>query len=315
MRRLTGVGLALAGALAISPDALCLLLASRHSTAATVTFARLVLCGAAYFAIGLGRRERLPWTWEAAVLAVLVGYITAAMTFAFLFTYTATAVVLFALGPVWAALMSYFWLGDPLERRTVCAIVLAIVGVGIIAGSVNGSDLVGSALAFFAGICYAAYLTIVRRARLQDIAYLAGAGCLGAASILIAVVPVAVPTTPLFYGAVAGSVAGACAFYVAQGRAVYYITAAETSLCTIIEVPFAATWVYLACNQTPPLATLCAGALIVLVLLVHESIPVLCDTAITVPVDDTKNAVDSKDSDASDAVNSSFASYGATDQP
>lgn len=84
------------------------------------------------------------------------------------FTSVASSVALVTTQPVWVAILSRLFLREPLSRRLVAGIALALVGAALIGGAdldVSGGALWGDALALAGAVFAAIYFVIGRRAR------------------------------------------------------------------------------------------------------------------------------------------------------
>jgi drug/metabolite transporter (DMT)-like permease len=83
-------------------------------------------------------------------------------------TSVAASVVLMTTHPIFAALGSYLLLDEPLERRMIIALIVAVLGSGIIALGDLGEgshQVLGDLLALVGGISAAGYFVIGRRLR------------------------------------------------------------------------------------------------------------------------------------------------------
>lgn len=120
-------------------------------------------------------RVRREWTsltageWRRAVLSGLllaihfVSWITSLSL-----TSVAASVVLMTTHPIFAALGSHLLLDEPIQRRMVVALVVAMVGSGVIAlGDMGqgGHRLLGDLLVLIGGVSAAGYFVIGRRLR------------------------------------------------------------------------------------------------------------------------------------------------------
>lgn len=83
-------------------------------------------------------------------------------------TTIASSLLLMSAQPVWAALLGIVFLREPVPRRGVLAMALAIAGIAFIAWGDFGrgaASLIGDGLALLSGIAAAGYLTVGRRVR------------------------------------------------------------------------------------------------------------------------------------------------------
>ncbi len=88
-----------------------------------------------------------------------------AIFIAFLRISIALALLLFYLYPAFVALASVLWFGERLDRLRWTALVVSLAGVVLVVGggeSLGTVDLLGVALAFFAGVTQAFYVLVAR---------------------------------------------------------------------------------------------------------------------------------------------------------
>ena len=103
--------------------------------------------------------------------------------------HTSVARVLFilALSSVLAALLARVALGEPITRRTVVAMVLALAGVTLMLGALGEGSLAGDGLSFVAALAFALMIVIGTLAprRLDGARHLrlAGDPCRGLSSL------------------------------------------------------------------------------------------------------------------------------------
>ncbi|MGH9750542.1 MAG: DMT family transporter [Candidatus Polarisedimenticolia bacterium] len=121
------------------------------------------------------------------------------------FTTIAASTLLVSTQPLFSALLSWRFLGEPPSRRGLAGILLAFAGVALVAGFDGraGADrLKGDALAVLGAVCAAAYLVVGRAAR--DVApfrtYLALVNGAGAVAAGLLAVLAGVPLRPAIAG-------------------------------------------------------------------------------------------------------------------
>jgi drug/metabolite transporter (DMT)-like permease len=171
VRPYVGLGI---GVLTVSSAAILIRLAQAGADSLAVAAWRLTLATLILTPIAVVRARR-EWTsltpveWQRALLSGLLlaihflSWITSLSL-----TSVAASVVLMTTHPIFAALGSYLLLHEPLERRMVIALVVAVLGSGIIAlGDLGrGShQLLGDILALVGGVSAAGYFVIGRRLR------------------------------------------------------------------------------------------------------------------------------------------------------
>ena len=111
------------------------------------------------------------------VAVASAGFITA-------LNHTSVARVLFilALAPVLAAVLAWVTLGEPITRRTVGAMALALGGVTLMLGAPGEGSLVGDGLSFVVALAFAVTIVITRWRR--DVS-MAPATCLSQAILVV----------------------------------------------------------------------------------------------------------------------------------
>jgi drug/metabolite transporter (DMT)-like permease len=201
----------------------------------------------------------------AACLAVASASFIAALN------HTTVARVLFvqAVSPVLAAVLARVLLGEPVGRRTVLAMAIALAGVTIMLGAPGDGDLAGDALAVLMALAFALALVITRHR--ADVS-MAPATCLSQVFLLVAFAPFAAPSE--IGGGDLGWLALLGAGQIALGLALLtvgarLIPAAQVGLITLLEVVLGPLWVWLALGEEPGTATLVGGAIVVAAIVIQ----------------------------------------------
>lgn len=190
--RAQGVFVALAGVLAVSPDAMLLRwMRSLGASSPDVAVAKYIGIIAFMLALGTARGVSGAFVSPRHFLLSAVcqlGY-QLSFTFCLLLTDAATALLLISLAPLWAALLGVVFLHEPLPRRTQLALVLSVCSVGLVfmpkvlraeptdeeedasppppTGLSPGGSLAGAVLALVTGLAQGASLTVNRHAALH----------------------------------------------------------------------------------------------------------------------------------------------------
>jgi drug/metabolite transporter (DMT)-like permease len=185
--------------------------------------------------------------------------------------HTTVARVLFvqAAAPVLAAVLARVLLGEPVTRRTVLALAIALAGVTIMLGAPGDGDLAGDALACLMALGFALALVITRHR--ADVS-MAPATCLSQVFLLLAFAPFATPAEIgggdlgwlVLLGA--GQIGLGLALLMVGAR---LIPAAQVALITLLEVVLGPIWVWLAVGEEPGAATLAGGAVVVAAIVVQ----------------------------------------------
>lgn len=235
----------------------------------TQVFGRAVFAGTALLAyVAVVERGRLLQAFRSvglAGIAVALCVATASGSFIGALNHASVARVLFilAVAPVLAALLARVTLGEPITRRTVLAMALALAGVALMLGSPGEGSPAGDGLAFLAALAFAVMIVITRWR--HDVS-MAPATCLSQAILVVAFLPLASP----------GEISGDDVFWLAAlgigqiglGFALLtvgarLIPAAQVGLITLLEVVLGPLWVWLALDERPSTLTLVGGAIVI----------------------------------------------------
>ena len=241
----------------------------------TQVFGRAAFAGAALLAyVAVVDRGRVLQAFRSvglAGVAVALCVATASGSFIAALNHTSVARVLFimAVAPVMAALLARVTLGEPITRRTVLAMTLALAGVGVMLGAPSEGSLAGDGLAFVAALAFAVMIVITRWR--NDVS-MAPATCLSQVILVLAFLPFASP------GQIGGDdVVWLAALGIGQiglGFALLtvgarLIPAAQVGLITLLEVVLGPVWVWLALDERPSTLTLVGGAIVILAILIQ----------------------------------------------
>jgi drug/metabolite transporter (DMT)-like permease len=241
----------------------------------TQVFGRAMFAGAALLAyVAVVERGRVAEAFRSvglAGVAVAICIAIASGSFIAALNHTSVARVLFilAVAPVFAALLAWITLGEPITRRTVAAMALALAGVTVMLGAPGEGSLVGDGLAFVVALAFAAVIVISRWR--HDVS-MAPATCLSQAILVLAFLPFAAP------GEIAGDDIGwLAALGIGQiGLGFVFLTigarlipAAQVGLITLLEVVLGPLWVWLALDERPTTLTLIGGAIVIAAIVVQ----------------------------------------------
>jgi drug/metabolite transporter (DMT)-like permease len=199
-------------------------------------------------------------------VAVALCVATASGSFIAALNHTSVARVLFilAVAPMLAALIARLTLREPITRRTVVAMVLALAGVTLMLGAPGEGSLVGDGLSFVAALAFALMIVITRW---RHEVSMAPATCLSQAILVAAFLPLGNP------GEIGGDdVVWLAALGIGQiglGFALLtvgarLIPAAQVGLITLLEVVLGPVWVWLALDERPSRLTLVGGAIVII---------------------------------------------------
>ena len=133
--RMRGVLIALAGVLAVSPDAMLLRwMRSLGASSPDVAVAKYIGIIVIMLVLGLYRGTGNALVSPAHFLLSAASQLCYQLSFTFclLLTDAATALLLISLSPLWAALLGVVAMREPLPRRTVIALGLSVCSVGLV---------------------------------------------------------------------------------------------------------------------------------------------------------------------------------------
>jgi drug/metabolite transporter (DMT)-like permease len=246
---------------------------------ATQVFGRAAFAAAALLAyVAVVERGRVVQAFRSvglAGVAVAVCVAIASASFIAALNHTSVARVLFilAVSPMLAALLARVTLGEPITRRTVLAMAMALAGVALMLGAPGEGSLAGDGLAFAAALSFAVMVVITRWR--HDVS-MAPATCLSQAILVVAFLPFASP------GAIGGDdLAWLAALGIGQiglGFALLtvgarLIPAAQVGLITLLEVVLGPLWVWLALDERPSTPTLAGGAIVIAAIVLQTRTP------------------------------------------
>jgi drug/metabolite transporter (DMT)-like permease len=241
----------------------------------TQVVGRAVFAGAALLAyvavVDRGRVRQAFRSVGLAGVAVALCVAIASASFIAALNHASVARVLFilAISPMLAALLARVTLGEPITRRTVLAMALALAGVTVMLGAPGEGSVAGDGLAFLVALAFAVMVVITRWR--HDVS-MAPATCLSQVILVAAFLPFAGP----------GEIGGGDVFWLAAlgigqiglGFALVtvgarLIPAAQVGLITLLEVVLGPLWVWLALNERPSSLTLVGGAIVIVAIVIQ----------------------------------------------
>ena len=208
-----------------------------------------------------------------AELAVAVCTSIASGSFIVALNHSTVANVLFiqAVAPVAAALLAWVALRERITKRAGVAMLIALLGVGLMVGGPDSGGVFGFGASLVMTLAFAVTIVITRHRR--DIS-MAPAICLSQLIVLLVSAPFAHPATIgardlaflMLIGA--GQMGLGLAFLTAGAR---LIPASEVALITLLEVVLGPLWVWISISETPVVATLVGGAVVILAVLLQTT--------------------------------------------
>ena len=272
----SGLMLALAGALLLTPDTLLMRLSELDGGAMLAW--RACLAGLVFLSIGLIARFREEKENRARVasfgfLSLVICQIGNASFFAFGIALAPVAVVLLAVAtvPVIAAFLGYFLLGELADRRVWATIVLVFSGILMsVAGDIERGmniefeTLLGACCGLAVAISLAFNFVIIRKNKTVPFELAIGLGALIAGCTAFYLWPVAwqVRGASLIYISVTGLIILPVSFFLLS-KASRLTSAANVSMIMLLETVLGPLWVWLGIKETPNSLTLLGGVLVV----------------------------------------------------
>lgn len=272
----SGLMLALAGALLLTPDTLLMRLSGLDGGAMLAW--RACLAGLVFLSIGLiarfkeekGNRARVS---SFGFWSLVICQIGNASFFAFGIALAPVAVVLLAVAtvPVIAALLGYFLLGELADRRVWATIVLVFSGLLMsVAGdiergmNIDFGTLLGACCGLAVAISLAFNFVIIRKNKTVPFELAIGLGALIAGCTAFYLWPAAwqVRGASLIYISVTGLIILPVSFFLLS-KASRLTSAANVSMIMLLETVLGPLWVWLGIKETPNSLTLLGGVLVV----------------------------------------------------
>jgi drug/metabolite transporter (DMT)-like permease len=269
-----GILVTLAGVMIFVPDALVMRLIGGDMLA--LAFWRGVLAGGIFL---LGNLILAPQTMPARgewfdrkglLIILLTAGGVLSWCSAMQHTSAANALLVLAIAPFLAAILSFLVLKERIDRATALAIALVFAGVLIIAsGSVGHGRLIGDGFALINAITIAGYYVTLRTTgRRNMLPHLALGFILGGLLALpfANFEPVSTTTALLIFLSGAVIMPGAAALLMLGPR---YLPAPEVSMITLLEVILGPLLVWAVIGENPGQMTLIGGTVIVVTVALH----------------------------------------------
>ncbi len=268
-----GLLLTALGVLFIVPDSLFVRLID--APAITISFWRNLVAGLLILGFVLavqGPRAvtSLPRTGIAgAVYLGLFGLASIGFVLAVSLTSVANVVFIIAAMPVFAALFSRVFLGEPISARMVLTMAGVFAGLGLILRGSHasaGASWQGDLVALGVAACFAGAMTAVRSLRARSMVAAVPVALIGSALVLLPFADVAAPLAaqwPLLLGH--GAFISMASSLMTLGPR--YITSAEVTLLILLESVLAPILVWAVLGEDPGAWTLLGGAVVIAVML------------------------------------------------
>lgn len=179
----------------------------------------------------------------------------------------ANAIVLQYTAPLWVFLLSPMLLGERPRRAEGAALLIAMVGIGVILAGHPPRELPVLAVALASGLGFGLLTVLLRRLRTVDATLVVAVNLLGSGLLLLG--GVALWGRFALSGREAAMVLALALVqfaipYVIYTWALQRVAAHQASLLVLLECVLNPLWTYLAIGEVPPTATLIGGPLILL---------------------------------------------------
>jgi drug/metabolite transporter (DMT)-like permease len=174
----------------------------------------------------------------------------------------ANVLFLQAAAPIAAALLAWIALGESVTGRALVAMGVALLGVALMVGGPGSGGVLGVGVSLVMTLAFAATIVITRHRREVS---MAPAICLSQALVVVAVAPLAHPSTVTAHDLAflvllgAGQVGLGLAFLTVGAR---LIPAAEVALITLLEIVLGPLWVWIVLGERPALIAIIGGVVV-----------------------------------------------------
>jgi drug/metabolite transporter (DMT)-like permease len=192
-------------------------------------------------------------------------------------TSTANTLIVNSLSPLITALLAWLVLKSSIPRRTWFAIAIAFVGMAIMFGNAlegKSGAAVGMMVAF--GVPVAAAINLINIKKTGAKIDLAPAVLIGAVISCAVTLPLSFPFSASVKDVLLLAVLGVfqlaipCVLLI---RAAKYLSAPETALLGMLEVIMGPLWTWMFAGETPSVATVIGGAIVISALVLNEMFP------------------------------------------
>jgi len=203
--------------------------------------------------------------WSGLIYTVLMATTAPAFVLAVANTSVANVVFIFASMPIFAAIFSRMFLGEPIRMRMILTMAAVILGLAVIvygSSSTRATSWKGDVWAVYVSVAFAAALTAVRYVKSTSMIPAIPIAYIGAAIVIgMFVSPAKAFETqwPLFLGH--GAFIGAASCLLALGPR--YISSSEVSLLVLLESVLAPLLVWAVIGEDPGSWAVVGGAIVI----------------------------------------------------
>ncbi len=276
-----GLLITMMGALLVVPDSLFVRLIDADPLVIAfwraVTSGTAVLVGVLFF-MGPGAvAASLRTGWHGALYILVLAASGVLFVMAVSLTSVANVVIIIATMPVFAAIFSRIFLGEPISRRMVFTMLFVMAGLAIVAygtGENATASRSGDALALLLTVSFAAALTAVRRVRDVSMVPAVPVAFLASAVILWPMVePMSIARDQVWLVLLHGAFITGSSIGLALGPR--YITSAEVALLILLETVLAPLLAWAVVGENPGRWALAGGAIVVGALAVSNAVALM----------------------------------------
>lgn len=194
--------------------------------------------------------------------------------YSFQTTSVANAVLLFTASPFFAAVLGRFVLSEAVSPLTWVAIVLAILGVGVmVGGGIAGGTMIGNVAALLSALGFAIFSVTLRGAgkvSMLPAILLGGLFAMVAGALASAATGETLWMPPrdiaVAFGMGAGTLAGGLILYTLGSRVV---PAAQATLISLVEVLLAPVWAWAFLDEVVTTGTMIGGSVLLAAVLMN----------------------------------------------
>lgn len=271
--QVTGIMITTLGVLAFVPDTLFIKMIGmdamslsfwRSGISGIIILAFLLLAGQARQVTAM-----LGTGWRGLIYILIMAIATLLFVYAIRTTTVANTMFILSSAPMFAAIASRIFLGEPVSRRLALAIGFSMFGIAVIAlGSIEGTSgsTRGDLAALAVAICLGVKHTLARSMRQFSMVPAVATGQVLLALVLLVLVDIRPPSgIDLFYLAVLATIFIPMATSL-MALGPRYITAPEVSLILLLEVILAPLLVWAILGEKPTVHALIGGSLLIAVI-------------------------------------------------
>ena len=245
-----------------------------------ILFYRSMALAAAVAVVACLRRGVMPLRflrsidrWDV-LMGVFMAFAFSFYVYAILNTTVASALFILSSAPIFAAVMGWVFASEKPELATWIAIIMAIVGVGLmVQDGMESGGMVGNIFALISAFSFASMLVLVRWLKRDDAL---GGTFLGGvfATLLNGALVLSLGSTLIISAWDLGLSLFMGAFTIGIGMALVtwaasYLPASEVSILVLLESVLGPVWVWLFLNETTTVQVVTGGAIVLVAVLIQ----------------------------------------------